>query len=120
MIRLKRAYEIADASDGVRVLVDGLWPRGVTKQAAAIEWWARELAPSPELRRWFGHLPDRFPEFKDRYVAELQRSTANAALAKLRDLAVKGDVTLVFAAKDTEHNQAVVLAELLAAEPVRG
>ena len=113
MIRLKRAYETAEASDGVRVLVDGLWPRGVTKQAAAIEWWARELAPSPDLRRWFGHLPGRFPEFKDRYLGELQRATASAALTKLRELAQGDDVTLVYAAKDTEHNQAVVLAELL-------
>jgi len=118
MIRLKRAYEAAEGSDGVRVLVDGLWPRGVTKQAAAIEWWARELAPSPDLRRWFGHLPDRFPEFKDRYLAELQRSAASAALDRLRNLVADGDVTLVYAAKDTKHNQAVVLADVLSAEGV--
>jgi len=113
MIRLKRAYEAAEPADGVRVLVDGLWPRGVTKQAAAIEWWARELAPSPDLRRWFGHMPDRFPEFKDRYVVELQRSAASAALERLRQLSAAQDVTLVYAARDTAHNQAVVLAELL-------
>lgn len=118
MIRLKRAYEEAAASDGVRVLVDGLWPRGVTKEAASIDWWAKELAPSPDLRRWFGHVPDRFQEFKERYEAELHSTAGSKALEELRRLAAGRDVTLVYGAKDTRHNQAVVLAELLA-EPTQ-
>ena len=114
MIKLKRAYQAAEESDGVRVLVDSLWPRGVTKQRAAIDWWAKELAPSAELRRWFGHEPERFPEFKRRYTAELH---GNVALDKLRELVASQVVTLVYGAKDTEHNQAVVLAELLSLLP---
>jgi len=116
MIKLKRAYQEAEESDGVRVLVDSLWPRGVTKERAAIDWWAKELAPSPELRRWFGHVPARFTEFKERYEAELERK--HEALTRLRDLAASQSVTLVYGAKDTEHNQAVVLAGLVAADPV--
>lgn len=115
MIKLKRAYQAAEESDGMRVLVDRLWPRGVTKQAAAIDWWAKELSPSTELRRWFGHVPERFPEFKERYEGEL---LGKEALAKLRALAGTQEVTLVYGAKDTEHNEAVVLAQLLAAAPV--
>lgn len=115
MIRLKRAYQAAERSDGVRVLVDRLWPRGVTKERAAIDWWAKELSPSAELRRWFGHVPERFPEFALRYEAELR---GNDAFAKLRDMAASQVVTLIYAAKDTEHNEAVVLAQLLSAAPV--
>jgi len=115
MIKLKRAYQAAEEADGVRVLVDGLWPRGVTKQKAAIDWWAKELAPSAELRRWFGHVPQRFPEFKERYEAEVR---GKEALAKLQKLAESQVVTLVYGAKDTEHNQAVVLAGLVSAMPV--
>lgn len=114
MIKLKRAYQAADESDGVRVLVDSLWPRGVTKERAAIDWWAKELAPSADLRRWFGHVPERFPQFKERYEAEL---AGNAAVNRLREMAAGQVVTLVYGAKDTEHNQAVVLAALLAEAP---
>lgn len=116
MIKLKRAYQEAEDSDGVRVLVDSLWPRGVTKERAAIDWWAKELAPSAELRRWFGHVPERFAQFKERYEAELE---GNEALDKLRNMAAKQVVTLVYGAKDTEHNQAVVLAGLLKGSPVK-
>jgi uncharacterized protein YeaO (DUF488 family) len=110
-VRIKRAYEPADTSDGYRVLVDRLWPRGVSRERAHLDEWARELAPSTELRRWFGHDPDRFPEFRRRYRGELE-----AQGEKLRELhrrARGGTVTLVYAAHDSEHNDAVVLAELL-------
>jgi uncharacterized protein YeaO (DUF488 family) len=119
MIKLKRAYQAAEESDGVRVLVDSLWPRGVTKERAAIEWWAKELAPSAELRRWFGHDPVRFAEFAERYLAELDvDGGGNDALAKLKEMAKTRTVTLVYGARDTEHNQAVVLAGVLTREPV--
>jgi uncharacterized protein YeaO (DUF488 family) len=117
MISLKRAYQTAEETDGVRVLVDSLWPRGVTKARAAIDWWAKELAPSAELRRWFGHDPARFQEFKERYLVELR---GNEAVGKLREMVGTQAITLVYGARDTEHNQAVVLAELLTATPVSG
>ena len=110
-IRLKRAYEPPAAADGFRVLIDRLWPRGVSRERAHLDEWARELAPSSELRQWFGHDPARFAEFRRRYTAELamQRST----LRELRRRARLGTLTLVYAAHDTEHNDAVVLAEVL-------
>jgi uncharacterized protein YeaO (DUF488 family) len=110
-IRLKRAYEPAGSSDGYRVLIDRLWPRGLSRERASLDEWNRELAPSTELRRWFGHEPSRFEEFRRRYLDELggQRS----ALTGLRRRARMGRVTLVYGAKDTEHNDAVVLAEVL-------
>jgi uncharacterized protein YeaO (DUF488 family) len=110
-LRLKRAYEPARATDGYRVLIDGLWPRGVSRERAHLDEWARELAPSAALRRWFGHDPARFSQFRRRYAEELA-----AQEAKLRDLrmrARKGTLTLVYGARDTEHNDAVVLAEVL-------
>lgn len=110
MLMIKRAYEPADKADGARVLVDRLWPRGVSKEAAHIDWWAKEIAPSNELREWFGHDPDRFEEFGRRYEVELE---GNPALARLKDMVAKGQVTLVYGAKDEEHNQARVLLELL-------
>jgi uncharacterized protein YeaO (DUF488 family) len=110
-IRLKRAYEPADPQDGYRVLVDRLWPRGVSKQKAAIDLWAKEVAPTPQLREWFGHDPARFAEFRMRYIAELD---VNDAVRDLRDLASEHPVvTLVYGAKDEVHNHAVVLAEYL-------
>ncbi len=112
MVRLKRAYDERSEDDGTRVLVDRIWPRGVTKERAGIDWWAKSLAPSEELRKWFGHDPKRFDEFAERYVAEL---TGNADLERLRRLAAEGTVTLVFGAKDRDHNQAVVLKGLLEA-----
>lgn len=110
MVRLKRVYEAPEEEDGTRVLVDRLWPRGVSKEAAAVDWWARELAPSSELRHWFGHDPARFEAFAQRYRDELRGSEA---LAELRRLAAGGTVTLVYAARDERHNNARVLEQML-------
>jgi uncharacterized protein YeaO (DUF488 family) len=110
-VRLKRAYEAASAEDGYRVLVDRLWPRGVSSERAQLDQWEKDLAPSTELREWFGHEPGRFPEFRGRYIEELR---ANASrLGELRRRARIGTVTLVYSAHDSEHNDAVVLAEVL-------
>lgn len=109
-IRLKRAYEAPARSDGQRILVDRLWPRGLTRDKAAVDHWIKEVAPSSELRKWFGHDPERWPEFRRRYRAELKK---NPALAELRALARKGSVTLLYSAKDEQHNQAVVLKQVL-------
>jgi uncharacterized protein YeaO (DUF488 family) len=110
-IRLKRAYEPASGEDGYRILVDRLWPRGVPKEQARLDGWEKELAPSSELREWFGHEPGRFPEFRRRYIDELR---ANAPrLTELRRRARTGTITLVYSAHDSEHNDAVVLAEVL-------
>jgi uncharacterized protein YeaO (DUF488 family) len=110
-IRLKRAYLPPSPEDGVRVLVDRLWPRGLPKSEAAIDRWLKDLAPSTELRRWFGHDPSRWSEFRRRYEVELSRHTE--LLDALRAMAQKGPVTLVFAAQDELHNQAVVLKDFL-------
>jgi uncharacterized protein YeaO (DUF488 family) len=110
-VRIKRAYEPAADSDGYRVLIDRLWPRGVSKERAHLDEWDRELAPSTELREWFGHDPARFEEFSGRYRAEL--SAQSAKLEELRSIARSRPLTLVYAARDTEHNDAVVLAEVL-------
>jgi uncharacterized protein YeaO (DUF488 family) len=109
-IFLKRAYEPPATADGTRILVDRLWPRGVTKAKAGIDLWLKELAPSTELRKWFGHDPEKWPEFQKKYRAELK---GNPALPELRKLCRDGDVTLVYAAKDESHNDAVVLRQLL-------
>ena len=113
-IQLKRAYEAPDGADGYRVLIDRLWPRGVSKDAARLDEWARELAPSSELRRWFAHDPAKFEEFQQRYRSELDAHQDK--LRELRGRARSGTLTLVYGARDTEHNDAVVLAELLAEE----
>jgi len=110
-VRLRRAYEAASADDGTRVLVDRLWPRGVSKDAAAIDLWLKDLAPSTELRQWFGHDPARWAEFQQRYAQEVRQHPQ--AFEQLRELARKGPVTLVYAARDETHNDAVVLRELL-------
>jgi uncharacterized protein YeaO (DUF488 family) len=110
-IRLKRAYEPRAASDGARILIDRLWPRGVTKAAAAIDQWVRELAPSTELRKWFGHDPARWQEFRCRYGAELR--ARRGELRALRDQARQGTITLVYSAHDEAHNDAVVLRNVL-------
>jgi uncharacterized protein YeaO (DUF488 family) len=110
-VRLKRAYEPASAEDGYRVLVDRLWPRGVSKEQAKRDEWDQELAPSRQLREWFGHEPDRFPEFRRRYIDELRANRAR--LRELRRRARTGTLTLVYSAHDSEHNDAVVLAEVL-------
>jgi uncharacterized protein YeaO (DUF488 family) len=112
-VRLKRAYERPVASDGYRVLIDRLWPRGVKRADSRLDEWARELAPSSELRRWFGHDPERFEEFRRRYTTEL--AGQQEKLRELRRRARRGTLTLVFGARDTEHNDAVVLAEILRA-----
>jgi uncharacterized protein YeaO (DUF488 family) len=108
---LKRAYEPPAAGDGTRILVDRLWPRGVKKAHAAIDHWAKDLSPSTELRKWFGHDPARWQEFRQRYAAEVRRHPDQ--LDRLRDLARKGPITLVYAARDELHNDAVVLRDVL-------
>ena len=110
-IKLKRAYEPASAQDGTRVLIDRLWPRGVSKDAAALDLWLKELAPSTGLRKWFGHDPARWAEFQVRYAQEVHEHPQ--LLAQLRDLAHKGPVTLVYSARDEMHNDAIVLRQLL-------
>lgn len=112
-IQLKRAYDSLSGEDGQRVLVDGLWPRGVSKQDAAIDLWLKEIAPSAGLRQWFGHDPERWVEFRRRYRSQLKTQRRAAALDQLRKLARGGRVTLVYAARDTAHNNAVVIAELI-------
>jgi len=109
--QIKRAYETATAEDGYRVLVDRLWPRGVAKAEAKIDRWRKEIAPSTALRKWFGHDPARWPEFKRRYFAELEAQ--RESIDELRTQAANKTVTLVFGAKDTNHNQAVALKEYL-------
>ena len=110
-IRLKRAYEPPARGDGARILVDRLWPRGVKKDALRLDLWLKDIAPSAALRQWFGHEPERFAEFARRYRKELD---ANAtAAAELEPWLRKGRVTLLYGARDPEHNQAVVLREWL-------
>ncbi len=109
MVRIKRAYETASRTDGYRVLVDRLWPRGVKKEALPLDAWAKEIAPSPGLRRWFGHDPARFGEFARRYHGELRAGPARERVADLTRRAAAGTVTLVYGARDEEHNGAVVL-----------
>lgn len=109
MVRMKRAYETATPSDGYRVLVDRLWPRGLSKEAAHLDLWAKELAPSTGLRSWFGHHPSRFQEFAERYRLELARSPARELFFELLGRAAHGRVTLVYAAHDEQHNNAAVL-----------
>jgi uncharacterized protein YeaO (DUF488 family) len=104
-------YEPAAGDDGYRVLVDHIWPRGVSRERARLDEWAKELAPSGELRTWFDHVPERFPEFRSRYREELRSQAAE--LDELRRRAGEGRVTVVYAARDEEHNNAVVVAELL-------
>ena len=112
-VELKRVYEEADANDGTRVLVDRLWPRGLSKERARVDAWLKEVAPSDELRQWFGHDPDKFAEFRKRYEAELASESGKEAMTKLRELVKRGHVTLLFAARDMEHNNAVVLRDVL-------
>jgi uncharacterized protein YeaO (DUF488 family) len=110
-VQVKRVYEPASPADGYRVLIDHVWPRGVSRARAHLDEWARDLAPSDELRRWFNHDPAKFATFRARYRDEL--SSAKDPLDELRARAREGQVTLVYAARDEEHNNAVVLAELL-------
>jgi uncharacterized protein YeaO (DUF488 family) len=110
MIRTKRVYEPLASEDGTRVLVDRLWPRGLSKDEARIDWWARELAPSDKLRRWFGHAPARYRQFVERYRLELN---SGEAAARLKALAAQQTVTLVYTARDERHNNARALVEIL-------
>jgi uncharacterized protein YeaO (DUF488 family) len=110
-VQIKRVYEPPSSNDGHRVLIDRLWPRGVSRQSARLDEWVKELAPSTELRQWFGHDPGRFEEFRRRYIEELRDERHR--LTALRRRARDGTLTLVYSAHDTEHNDAVVLAEIL-------
>ena len=113
-VRLARVYDQPDKDDGMRILVDRVWPRGLTKAKAQVDEWLRELGPSTALRKWFGHDPKRWEEFRTRYRAELSEPEQRDRLDHVRKLATKQRVTLVYGAKDTEHNQAIVIAEELA------
>ena len=110
-VRLKRAYEPAAAEDGTRILIDRLWPRGISKADAALDQWMKDIAPSTELRKWFGHDPARWEEFQRRYVEELHGN--GELLGQLRSLARNSMVTLVYSAHDEAHNDAIVLRDLL-------
>jgi len=111
MIKLKRVYETAEKDDGYRVLVDRLWPRGLSKEKAKVDLWLKDIAPTTQLRKWFGHDPAKWPEFKKLYHEELKKN--NEIVSQLQQLHKKGVVTLVYGAKDEEHNDAVVLKEYL-------
>ncbi len=110
---MRRAYDPPTQNDGYRVLVDRVWPRGVSREDAAIDEWCRDIAPSDALRRWYGHEVERWDEFRDRYKGELTEDPGRAALEALAARARKQRVTLVFGARDAEHSQAAVLKELL-------
>ncbi len=111
MFKLKRAYDDPEASDGPRYLVDRIWPRGVKKDALKLDGWIKDVAPSSELRRWFGHDPQKWAEFRKRYFAELDKKPE--AWRPLLDAGRKGTVTLVYSAQDSQHNNAVALTEYL-------
>ena len=110
-IKIKRVYEKPDKEDGFRILVDRLWPHGLTKEKASVDLWLKDIAPSTELRKWFGHDPEKWKEFRKRYNEELKKNEEQVSL--LKDQIKKGTVTLVYGAKDEEHNEALVLKELL-------
>ncbi|WP_055566176.1 DUF488 domain-containing protein [Streptomyces atriruber] len=116
-VQVKRVYDEASSGDGTRVLIDGLWPRGVSKDRARLDAWDKELAPSNELRRWYDHDPDRFEEFAERYRHELADPERSAELDRLRGLAREGRLTLLTATKDLPHGHVRVLVDVL--EPGR-
>jgi uncharacterized protein YeaO (DUF488 family) len=116
-VQVRRVYDSPGTDDGIRVLVDGLWPRGVAKDGGRFDEWLREVAPSSGLRTWYGHKPERFSEFRRRYLAELHDPDRAAAVDRLRDLCRRDRLTLVTATKDADHSQAAVLADLLQREP---
>ncbi|MFD9006673.1 DUF488 domain-containing protein [Streptomyces sp. NPDC059582] len=109
----RRIYESTSPHDGKRVLVDRLWPRGVSKERAHLDEWLRDVAPSTDLRHWYHHDPERFPEFRDRYLAELEDVAHRPAVKHLRDLAAQDKVTLLTATKDLDRSEAAVLARWL-------
>jgi uncharacterized protein YeaO (DUF488 family) len=110
-IKIKRAYEQPDEDDGVRILVDRLWPRGLTKEKAAVDLWLKEIAPSTELRKWFGHDPDKWKRFRGRYETEIRHK--EDLIKVLKDKAKGGIVTLLYGARDQKHNEALVLKQFL-------
>jgi len=111
MLRIKRVYEERSDADGRRILVDRIWPRGISKERAGIDLWMKDIAPSDELRRWFGHDPERWDEFRTRYKRELAEKLD--LISALKKMDREGTVTLIYAAKDTDHNNAVVLKEAI-------
>ncbi|MBT2215248.1 DUF488 family protein [Virgibacillus dakarensis] len=114
-VAIKRIYEDVKRDDGVRILVDRLWPRGMSKEKAELDHWMKEVGPSNELRKWFGHDPDKYDDFKKKYKKELTSGIQQEELAKLKEITKENDknVTLLFSAKDEKHNQAQVLKEIL-------
>lgn len=117
-VKLKRAYDPPEPADGVRILVDRLWPRGVKKEDAAIDEWMKDIAPSTELRKWFGHDPERWEEFCERYAEEVDQHSEQ--LRQLRELARKGRITLIYSAHDEAHNDAVALRNFILGRGVVG
>ena len=113
-MKIKRVYEKPDKEDGIRILVDRLWPRGLTKEKASINLWLKDIAPSTELRKWFGHDPVKWKEFQKRYLLELEKNKKQGLL--LKNQIKKGKVTLVYGAKDEEHNEAVILKDFFLPE----
>lgn len=112
-VQVRRVYDAVAADDGARVLVDRIWPRGLRKESVQLDDWVKEVAPSTALRKWYGHDPGKFAEFRRRYQQELEGEQARAALQRLRDLADHKRVTLLTATRDVEHSQAAILQELL-------
>ncbi|WP_207695400.1 hypothetical protein DOK67_0001754 [Enterococcus sp. DIV0212c] len=114
MLQIKRAYEKIDSSDGYRVLVDRLWPRGMSKEKEQLDLWLKKVAPSKELRQWFNHEPDKYPKFKEKYIAELESGETNEAFQQLLEIVKEhAAVTLIYSAKEEKYNNAVVLKELI-------
>jgi len=114
MLKIKRAYERKETSDGKRILIDRLWPRGVSKDKAGLDAWQKELVPSTALRQWFGHDPEKWGEFKKRYREELAAPESKRLLEEIARSAERHNVTLIYSAKDTEHSDVLVLEELIA------
>lgn len=113
MLKVKRVYEPTDTDDGIRILVDKLWPRDITNEQAAITQWMKEIAPSDELRWWFAHRPDRWAEFRKKYIAELAAPQKTEMLTGIARLGAKSNITLVYAARDLKYNEARVLEEVI-------
>lgn len=116
-VKIKRVYEPPEPGDGTRILVDRLWPRGLGKDQAALDGWFQELAPTDALRKWFGHKPERWKSFQTRFRGELRKPGQQLLLRKLRSLAKQGSLTLLFASKDEEHNNAAVILSILKRNP---
>jgi uncharacterized protein YeaO (DUF488 family) len=112
-VNVRRAYDKPGARDGIRILVDGLWPRGVSKADLKISAWEKAIAPSKALRAWYGHDPEKWPEFRRRYRKELQEAPRKEALDRLIGMAQQGNLTLVFGARDADHSNAAVIAEVI-------